>query len=138
MAYISESLRQEVISRARGCCEYCQMQKLVVVFMEIDHVIPESRGGKTEGINLCLACAGCNGFKLDFETGIDPQTNLEVKLFNPRLEKWQEHFQWSEDALRLLGLTATGRATIERLRMNREDILASRQLWVEAGWHPPK
>jgi hypothetical protein len=138
MAYLSETLRQAVINRAKSCCEYCQIQKLVVVYMEIDHIIPESQGGKTISENLCLACVGCNGFKLDFQTGIDPKTKQETKLYNPRTQKWYEHFQWSDDSLLVLGQSAVGRATIERLRMNREEIVASRRIWVEAGWHPPK
>lgn len=36
MAYISEDLRQEVTDRARGRCEYCQTQQVIVVAMEID------------------------------------------------------------------------------------------------------
>lgn len=138
MAYISETLRQEVIKRARGCCEYCQMQQVVIVFMEIDHIIPESQGGKTSSENLCLACVGCNGFKLNFQTGIDPETSQEISLYNPRIQKWYEHFSWSADGLNLTGLSPVGRATIERLRLNRAEIRISRQLWVEAGWHPPK
>jgi hypothetical protein len=138
MAYISETLRQEVIKRAQACCEYCQMQKIVVVFMEIDHIIPESRGGETISENLCLACAGCNAFKLDSQTGTDPETQEEIALYHPRQDQWNEHFQWSGDALSLIGRSAKGRATIERLRMNRPEIIASRKLWIEAGWHPPK
>jgi hypothetical protein len=37
MARISDNLRQQVIERARGRCEYCQTQQIIVVAMEIDH-----------------------------------------------------------------------------------------------------
>ena len=83
MAYISDSLRQEVIERAHGRCENCQTQQIIVVSMEIDHIVPESAGGETVPDNLCLACVGCNGFKLDYLTGIDPETDQETSLFNP-------------------------------------------------------
>lgn len=138
MAYISESLRQEVTDRARGRCEYCQTQQVIVVSMEIDHIVPESVGGETTLDNLCLACVGCNGFKLDFQSGIDPETEQEVRLFNPRNQEWHNHFQWSDDGLEVIGLSATGRATIARLRMNRDAVVNSRRRWVEAGWHPPQ
>jgi len=105
--------------------------------MEIDHILPESAGGATTLDNLCLACVGCNTFKYNFQTGIDPATDKESALFNPRTQSWSDHFNWSNDATLVVGLTATGRATVERLRLNRRDILASRQLWVAAGWHPP-
>lgn len=138
MAYISENLRQQVTERARGRCEYCQTQQVIVVSMEIDHIVPESAGGETTPDNLCLACVGCNGFKLDFQSGIDPETEQESQLFNPRVQNWRDHFQWSDDGLRVRGLTAIGRATITRLRMNRDAVVNSRRRWVEAGWHPPK
>lgn len=38
----------------------------------------------------------------------------------------------------MLGLTAIGRATISRLRLNRADAVDARRHWVEAGWHPPR
>ena len=122
MAYISESLRQEVTDRARGRCEYCQTQQVIVVSMEIDHIVPESAGGETTLDNLCLACVGCNGFKLDFQSGIDPETEQEVRLFNPRVQDWHDHFRWSNNGLEVIGLSATGRATIARLRMNRDAV----------------
>lgn len=137
MVYISETLRQEVFKRARGLCEYCQTRKIVVVYMEIDHIIPQSQGGETNSENLCLTCAGCNAFKQDAQTALDPQTEQEFPLFNPRKDKWEEHFRWSNDALYLLGLSPKGRATIERLKINREEIIESRRLWLEAGFHPP-
>ena len=68
MAYIVPSLRQEVIERAHGRCEYCLTSRAIVVEMEIDHVVPESAGGPTVTDNLCLTCVGCNGFKLAFQT----------------------------------------------------------------------
>ena len=105
--------------------------------MEIDHIVPESVGGETALENLCLACVGCNTFKYSFQTGIDPETDKESTLFNPRTQSWSDHFNWNEDGTLVVGLTATGRATVERLHMNRSDVVESRQLWVFAGWHPP-
>lgn len=137
MARISDNLRQQVIERARERCEYCQTQQIIVVAMEIDHIIPESAGGETNLDNLCLTCVGCNGFKLDFQIGIDPDTKKESSLFNPRTQNWHEHFKWNDDGLKIIGLTATGRATVVRLRMNRDAVVNSRRRWVEAGWHPP-
>jgi hypothetical protein len=138
MAYLSEILRQEVIGRAHGCCEYCQTQQVIVVSMAIDHIVPQSAGGETTLDNLCLICVGCNGFKLDFQTGIDPDTGEETTLFSPRVQSWRDHFRWSDDGLEIVGLTSVGRATIVRLRMNRNAVVESRRRWVEAGWHPPK
>jgi hypothetical protein len=106
--------------------------------MEVDHIIPISAGGESHLDNFSFVCRGCNSFKHDFQTGIDPDTNRSVVLFNPRIERWEDHFEWSEDGTLIIGLSPTGRATIDRLRMNRPGIVASRRLWVEAGWHPPR
>lgn len=137
MVYIPDQIRAQVIRRAKERCEYCQTQQVIVVSMEIDHIIPQSSKGKTELENLCYACISCNGSKLHFQTGIEPDTGNEIQLFNPRTQTWQDHFRWSEDGIRILGITEIGRATINRLRMNRDAIIRARQRWVEAGWHPP-
>jgi hypothetical protein len=138
MAHISESLRQQVIDRARGRCEYCQTQQAIVVSMEIDHIVPQSANGVTELDNLCLACIGCNGYKQDFQTAFDPETQIEVALFHPRHDSWSQHFRWSDDATILNGISSQGRATVQRLKMNRATVCEARKLWAKAGWHPPQ
>jgi HNH endonuclease len=138
MAYISNALRQLVAARAQGLCEYCQTAQTIVIEMELDHIVPEAAGGTTEADNLCLACISCNTFKSAYQTGIDPQTDEEVRLFHPRQQQWNVHFQWSEDGSQIIGTTATGRATVARLQMNRSLAVQARQRWVQAGWHPPK
>lgn len=137
MAYIPNALRRLVAERARGLCEYCQTAQIVVISMEIDHIVPVTVGGATTAENLCLTCNQCNLFKLAYETGFDLETKEEVALFNPRIQQWSEHFQWDKSGTQLIGLTPTGRATINRLRINQPDALQARQLWVKAGWHPP-
>ena len=138
MAVVGQALRRLVAERARNRCEYCQTAQLIVVEMEVDHITPEAAGGATDLDNLCLTCVGCNGFKLAFQTGTDPETGEEVSLFHPRRQRWDEHFGWGADGAEVVGLTAAGRATIVRLRMNRDRMVAARRLWVEAGWHPPR
>ncbi len=83
MARISDEIRQQIIERAHGRCEYCQTQQVIVVSMEVDHIIPEVAGGKTTLDNLGYACVGCNGFKLDFQVSPDPETGQEAALFHP-------------------------------------------------------
>jgi hypothetical protein len=55
---------------------------------EIDPIIPKSLGGSDEIENLALSCQRCNGYRYNFATGIDPTTQKEVYLFNPRQQKW--------------------------------------------------
>ena len=137
MARVPSRLRRQVAERARHLCEYCQTQRKIVVTMQIDHIIPQAAGGTTDLDNLCFACIGCNSHKLDFQVGLDSVTGIEAPLFNPRQQQWDDHFNWSDDSLRLIGLTATGRATINRLRINRAAMIESRREWVAMGKHPP-
>ncbi|WP_235335329.1 MULTISPECIES: hypothetical protein [Aphanizomenon] len=67
---------------------------------------------------------------------IDPLTGETRSLFHPRKQKWSEHFTWSPDGTRVEGITAIGRATIIRLRMNNPVIIFARKRWVISGWHP--
>ena len=136
MPYISDEMRRQVEERAKGRCEYCQTQRAIVVSMQVDHVRPVADGGETVLENLCLACVSCNGSKLDTQSAVDPETGESVSLFNPRQQDWSDHFSWSDDKTEIVGLTAVGRATVIRLRMNRETIVDARKLWVYAGWHP--
>jgi hypothetical protein len=48
MAHIPPTLRQAVVERARGRCEYCLTWQAIVVEMEVDHVQPEAAGGLDE------------------------------------------------------------------------------------------
>lgn len=138
MAYIPQALRDFVTRRANGFCEYCQANQAIVMDMEIDHIVPESRDGRTDAANLCLSCPGCNQHKLNFETGIDPESSLTVTLFNPRTQSWNEHFRWDDSGAVLVGLTPTGRATVNRLKINRANAVSARKTWVSVGLHPPK
>ncbi len=93
--------------------------------------------------NLALACNRCNQHRYNFVVGRDIETATILPLFNPRHQSWPEHFTWSADGTKIIGTTAIGRATCDRLDMNDEkykgerSIREARALWVAAGWHPP-
>lgn len=106
--------------------------------MTLDHIYPVSKGGKTTFKNVCLACRSCNEFKGSTTEGIDFLTEEKTPLFNPRLQKWSEHFRWSLDGTKIEGLTPIGRVTISVLKMNNPLIVATRLRWVIVGWHPPE
>ncbi len=84
--------------------------------------------------NLALACCFCNRFKGPNLSGMDPITGQVVRLFNPRQDRWEDHFAWN--AALLSGLTATARATIQTLRLNRADAVGVRQLLMREGVYP--
>jgi hypothetical protein len=135
---ISAAIRQRVAEAARFRCGYClTSQNIVGPLLEIDHIVPESRGGSSEEENLWLACPMCNSHKSDRVEAFDPETKIGVALFNPRQNDWNEHFRWHDDGAILEGTTPIGRATVAALQINHPDIVAARRLWIEAGWHPP-
>jgi hypothetical protein len=70
------------------------------------------------------------------QTAVDPETGKEAAIFNPRVDKWIEHFRW--DGVHVLGLTPTGHATVDALKMNCLLILAIRYEESLRGRHPPQ
>ncbi|WP_395140577.1 HNH endonuclease [Armatimonas sp.] len=136
--YITQALRREVITRAESRCEYCKaLMGMGTDLFAIEHIIPEKAGGLTILTNLALACSSCNTFKGSALTGKDPITEQIMVLFHPRQDGWPKHFLWSDDALRIIGITPTGRATVALLRMNQQSLINLRQLLRDAGLHPP-
>ena len=137
--HIPQALRNKIAVKAHYRCGYCLTeQRISGAQMHIEHIVPLSRGGNSDETNLWLACAWCNSYKGDKIRALDPVTEEEVPLFNPRTQRWSEHFCWSDDGIRIIGLTPTGRATVLALRLNSEFILPARRHWVLAGWHPPQ
>ncbi len=131
--------REWVREQAKYLCEYCQTnERWQYVRFTIDHVVPLSEGGTDALDNLALACFHCNRRKSNNVTATDPLTGKEVRIFNPRTHRWSEHFEWSADGLHVIARTATGRATIELLQINRARVQQIRRADIEAGRHPPK
>ncbi len=138
MSVVNEALRAAVEERAAHRCEYCRLPtRGQVATFPVDHPIPQSGGGPTELGNLALACPSCNAHKWSHTTGTDPTTGKTVWLFNPRTDRWEDHFRWSEVDLTLLeGKTPCGRATIDRLQMNGANLQDIRRLLAALGLFP--
>lgn len=136
---ISAALRERVATQAEHRCGYCQTQEVVSgIPLTLEHILPKAKGGADSEENLWLSCRLCNEAKGVSIEDRDPQTEQEMSLFNPRTQLWREHFRWSANGTVIIGLTATGRATVAALALNDELRIRARTLWVEAGWHPPK
>jgi hypothetical protein len=135
---VSMAKRQRVAAFFKYRCAYCHTaQKIIGPFLEIDHIMPQARGGDSAETNLALACPMCNSYKSDRVDAVDPETQELAPLFHPRRDEWSEHFEWQEGGATISGKTPNGRATVEALRMNHPDIVLVRQMWVQVGWHPP-
>ncbi len=138
MSKLLTDLKTELAKLAHFRCEYClSPAAFSTQSFELDHIIPESHGGLTVLENAANCCRGCNSHKYNKTTAIDEVTGLTVSLFNPRKQKWQEHFAWDTDPLHLIGLTPTGRATIDALQLNRPKLIELRANLQEIHRHPP-
>lgn len=137
-SYISKVLRESVEKRAKGYCEYClSFSQFSPSHFEMEHIIPESKGGTTDIDNLALACRRCNGLKFTHTPYQDDETKKIVDLYNPRKDNWRDHFYWSEDEIILIGKTPTGRVTINLLQINRQSNINQRGILRLLGIHPP-
>ncbi|AKV70281.1 MULTISPECIES: HNH endonuclease [Microcystis] len=130
--YIPVVLRRQVYERAKGCCEYCLIPDVATFAPhEIDHIIAEKHGGRTEAENLALSCTLCNKHKGSDLASVDLETGKIVPLYHPRQDRWNEHFYFNE--AEFMPLTAVGQVTIRLLQLNRKDRVEERQLLLQVG-----
>lgn len=133
---ISSDQRRLVHKRAGNCCEYCRVsQSGRLARFHVDHVIATKQGGSDKNDNLCLACPECNTHKGSNVAALDPLTGNATKLYNPRQQKWDDHFRINSDAT-LSGLTPEGRATIFVLRINDVERVKQRLGELRVGDYP--
>lgn len=138
ISQISKKLRKTVAHRAFFLCEYCKSPRNYSPSpFDVEHIIPISRGGKSESSNLAYSCNGCNGNKSNKIIAIDPVTNLPAPIFHPRQQEWTTHFTWDETGSIIIGITPIGRASVVLLKLNRVELLNLRSILVIVGKHPP-
>jgi hypothetical protein len=127
-----------VAHRAAHHCEYCRAPEAVFNLpFEVEHIIPPLHGGLDDESNWALACRSCNLHKSAYVEGIDPETRTTLRLFHPRHDRWADHFRVEAATASIVGLTATGRATVARLQMNAPAPLAARVQWMRLHLFPP-
>jgi HNH endonuclease len=128
---------KKVKERAREICEYCRSpQEYSVSPFETEHVLPFSKGGTNDLKNLALACRGCNIAKKDQIEAFDEISLYFYRLFNPRIDKWSEHFLWANGYSIVMGLTGIGRVTVNTLNLNRIGLVKLRAILYKEGIHP--
>jgi hypothetical protein len=118
-----EELRLAARERAGRRCEYCRLPDVLppTLRFHLEHVLARQHGGATTLENLAWSCQRCNERKGPNLSGVDPDTSVVVRLFNPRQERWEEHFAF--EGPKVVGRTATGRATVWLLEVNSEERL---------------
>jgi hypothetical protein len=134
-SYISAELRRFIADRADHLCEYCLVHEDDRGFgCHVDHIISEKHEGQTEGSNLAYACAPCNRAKGSDIGSITEEGGSFVRLYNPRIDKWHEHFKL--EGSQIVGLTAVGRVTIKILRLNDEERRLERDILIAQRRYP--
>ena len=134
-SYISAGLRRFVAERADHLCEYCLVHEEDRGFgCHVDHIISEKHGGLTEESNLAYACAPCNRAKGSDIGSITGEGRPFVRLYNPRVDKWREHFK--VDGSQIIGLTEVGRVTVKILRSNDEERRLEREILIAQERYP--
>ena len=110
------------------------LESLLLAGCEVDHIVSRKHGGLTELSNLALSCARRNRAKGPDVGSIFPGTGGFVRLFNPRLDRWDEHFEIV--GARIVGRTPIGNVTAVLLRLNDNERLLERSLLQQVGLYP--
>ena len=127
----------QVALRAGHRCEYCHAPEAVFNLpLEVEHIVPVARGGEDTMANWALACRACNLYKAVHVSGSDPESEAVVRLFHPREDQWEDHFQVAPESGEIIGRTPIGRATVARLGINSAAQVAARQQWMRLGLFP--
>ena len=132
MPEISPALREEVRSRGRYRCEYCLIsEELALIRHEVDHIIAVKHGGASNSDNLALSCTLCNRHKGSDLASIDSETGALLRLFHPRRDRWDEHFELRGPMI--VAHSGIGRATIRLLQLNLPQRIKEREAMIQAG-----
>jgi 5-methylcytosine-specific restriction endonuclease McrA len=134
--YVPAATRRRIRDRVNGCCEYCLIHEDDVLLPhEPDHIIATKHRGTTDDGNLAWTCFVCNRGKGSDLSSIDIETGKLIPLFNPRTDRWSEHFRLDRDG-RIVPLTDVGRVTEYLLKFNRPEHVELRRTLVKARRYP--
>lgn len=125
--------RQLVRQRADDRCEYCHLPQAAAPFLtfHVEHVQAQQHVMDDSLDNLALACPDCNRHKGPNLTTVDPSTRKIVRLFHPRQDDWNSHFEVR--GVFIIGRTLVGEATTRLLQMNTVERVEMRAELQAAG-----
>lgn len=123
---VSTEARAIVRAAFGGRCGYCGVSETSVGGeLEVDHFQPLAAGGSDDLENLVYACTVCNRFKGDYAPAPDAPDSL--RLLRPRCDDLGAHIEETAHG-RLIGLTPRGWFHIQRLHLNRPQLVERRHL----------
>ncbi|MCC7308257.1 MAG: HNH endonuclease [Acidobacteria bacterium] len=129
---IGPETRQIVASRANFVCEYCLIAEEDAYFrFQVEHIISRKHGGSSDLDNLAFACVYCNRFKGSDIASLKPDTDDLIRLFNPRTDRWNDHFRLNGATIEVS--TDIGEATVRILQMNHPDRIMERKALSRSG-----
>ena len=135
-SYVPAPLRQLVAARAQHLCEYCLIhEEDTFLGCQVEHIISEKHGGETIAENLAYACVFCNRFKGSDIGSIARRTGVLTPFYNPRRDRWHEHFSLRE--VHIEPLSDIGQVTASILEFNHPDRLTEREALKRVGRFPP-
>ena len=135
----TEAERGFLLQRANGCCEYCLTRyDFSSETFEIEHILALINNGTNELSNLAFSCGGCNNRKGKIQFALDPISGTISPLYNPRIDKWSDHFVWRDDYSIIEGISIMGRTTVEQLKLNRAGVVNLRRALFIVRIHPPQ
>lgn len=135
VTYVNAELRRLVATRAEGLCEYCLIAEEDTFYgCEVDHIISEKHGGPTQEDNLCYACVFCNQAKGSDVGSISWESGEFVRFFNPRTDRWADHFVLVGSQVE--GVTAVGAVTARILGFNSGERLLERRTLQGVNRYP--
>ncbi|MEE4357404.1 MAG: HNH endonuclease signature motif containing protein [Desulfococcaceae bacterium] len=130
--YISENLRKIVAERTKNRCEYCLIHEDDTFSgCHVDHIISIKHGGTSYMENLAYACAFCNRAKGSDIGSIIWDTGQFVRFFNPREDKWADHFFFDAELIKTC--TDIGKATAQILKFNATERIEERKELIANG-----
>ena len=136
--YIPAETRRLVAERAQRRCEYCLIHEDDTYFgCQIDHIVSEKHGGSSALENLAYACTFCNRNKGSDIGSILTDSKGLVRFFDPRTDRWTDHFAVDGDLITIVALTQIGEVTAHILAFNDIDRLMERDELHRIGRYPP-
>lgn len=123
--YRHREIRDQLMQETAGKCAYCESHIEHVSFPNIEHIAPKIKfpEGVCDWDNLTLACTVCNTAKGDY-------FDDDCALINPYVDEVDEHLRFFGPMLVPMS-PDRGRATISRLKLNRDRLVAKRKEAVE-------
>lgn len=75
---ISKRKRFSIFQRDSFTCQYCG-RRPPEVMLQVDHIVPSSKGGSDAATNLITSCFDCNSGKSDISLEAVPDSLIEIQ-----------------------------------------------------------